>query len=62
MEGFSLFDFSREGVEQNGLMLYHSRLFDTAESVDIYIRFAEHDQVKIFRTVRGQIPVPLELL
>jgi len=44
--GFRLFDFRQEGIEQNGLMLYHSRVFDTTESVDIYIRFIEYGSGK----------------
>ena len=34
---FSLFDYAKEGIEKNGLALYHKSVFDTAENVSISI-------------------------
>lgn len=38
---FSLFDYSQNGIEKNGLALYHKSVFDTSENVSISILMTE---------------------
>jgi hypothetical protein len=37
-ERIVLFDFDREGIEKNCLLIYHSSVFETSGGVEIYIR------------------------
>jgi hypothetical protein len=41
---FSLFDFNHEGIQQNALLLYHRRIFDTQEDIAVAVRIISADE------------------
>lgn len=41
IEPIALFDYEKEGIEQNVLLLYHKSVFDTMENASISVRFVD---------------------